>query len=754
MYQMRLLLSYPHLHQLQPPSLWIKVTSPNGGEVITEGDVFRITWASSPSIDRVSIGYKACYSCLDWIAFDTPNTGYYDWPVSVGYGTSQYTIEITGYQTGIGSAIDTSDAPFTVVKLPTATPANTSTPLFTSTPTIVPTFTMTPIENWPLSMTIISPSIGETLTYGETYRINWEAPPGVYYGMIAILSRCMGCTSDWDVEYNDLTPYTGYFNWDVIVDDPLNKEFAVYIEGRGSDSGFIVGWGYVGPFYVVYEGMPPVPTPTPTTAFTPPQMNTPTITPSPTITMTPTPTRDLLHLVVTNNADSGPGSLRQAIVNSAPGGTITFSPSLAGQTITLGSSLSIRKNLVIDGTGLDPRAEISGNGAVRILAIDVDAAVTLQSLILKKGNSADEGGGAILLNGDLTINNIIFTGNTAYQGGAISSPIYNTNLTITHSRFESNSAQQRGGAISVEFGNLTLQTSNLSNNSAGLVGGAVDLQRNGPYVMENNTFANNNAMSGGALAMESIEEAVAVKGNLFSGNHASLYGGALFEMSAYSSSYLTIENNTFFANQANEGSGALDIEDAALIRNNTFSNNRAPQKGASLYIGYNADVNLVNNIFEQNLDTAGCYRYISGNNSLTGNNNLVDDGSPACMPSIIADPLLGPLADNGGTTQSMALLPGSPAIDMGDDASCPAMDQRGTARPQGLHCDIGSYKSVVMATGTPTPTYTPVDTTSPTDIPTETPTPTLTHTGTQTPSRTPSLTPTRTPAPTDVCTDC
>ena len=304
------------------PTLWIKVTSPNGGEVITEGDVFRITWASSPSIDRVSIGYKACYSCLDWIAFDTPNTGYYDWPVSVGYGTSQYTIEITGYQTGIGSAIDTSDAPFTVVKLPTATPANTSTPLFTSTPTIVPTFTMTPIENWPLSMTIISPSIGETLTYGETYRINWEAPPGVYYGMIAILSRCMGCTSDWDVEYNDLTPYTGYFDWDVIVDDPLNKEFAVYIEGRGSDSGFIVGWGYVGPFYVVYEGMPPVPTSTPTTAFTPPQMNAPTITPSPTITMTPTPTRDLLHLVVTNNADSGPGSLRQAIANSARQATL------------------------------------------------------------------------------------------------------------------------------------------------------------------------------------------------------------------------------------------------------------------------------------------------------------------------------------------------------------------------------------------------------------------------------------------------
>jgi predicted outer membrane repeat protein len=648
---------------------------------------------------------------------------------------------LTDWQSVVGLTIESqnrfgSESYFIRAHVSSATLCG-DTPTSTPIPTIpistipIPTYqytatnTPTPTPEWPLSMTILNPSVGETLIYGETYRINWEAPPEVHNGMIAILSRCMGCTSDWDVEYSDLTPYTGYFDWDVIVADPLNKEFTVYIEGRGSDSGDIVGWGHVSPIYIVYEGMPPVPTPAATNTRT--ITSTPTITNTQTITPTPTPTRDLLHLVVTNNADVGPGSLRQAIADSAPGGTITFSPSLAGQTITLSSSLSIRKNLVIEGTGLDPRVEISGNGAVRILSIDVDAVVTLQSLILKNGNATAEGGGAILLNGDLIINNVVFIGNTAYQGGAISSPIYNTNLSITDSLFESNSAQQRGGAISVEFGNLTLRTSNFTNNSAGLVGGAVNLQREGPYVIEYSTFANNSAMSGGALALESVEEEVFINGNLFSGNHVDSYGGALFEMLAYSTSQLTILNNTFFSNQAGEGAGALEIEDSVSIWNNTFSGNQAPQKGASLYIGINADVELINNIFEHNLGTEGCYRYSPGNNTLMGINNLADYGSPDCMPTIIDDPLLGSLADNGGATLSMALLPDSPAIDTGDDANCPAIDQRGIIRPQGPHCDIGSYESIFTATVAPSDT--PIPTIhSPTETPTFTPTPTMTPT--------------------------
>ena len=56
------------------------------------------------------------------------------------------------------------------------------------------------------------------------------------------------------------------------------------------------------------------------------------------------------------------------------------------------------------------------------------------------------------------------------------------------------------------------------------------------------------------------------------------------------------------------------------------------------------------------------------------------------------DARLGPLADNGGPTLTMALLPGSPAIDAGDTALAPATDQRGFPRPAGLAADIGAFE--------------------------------------------------------------
>jgi hypothetical protein len=71
---------------------------------------------------------------------------------------------------------------------------------------------------------------------------------------------------------------------------------------------------------------------------------------------------------------------------------------------------------------------------------------------------------------------------------------------------------------------------------------------------------------------------------------------------------------------------------------------------------------------------------------------------------LTGNPLLGTLANNGGPTMTMALLAGSPAIDTGADSSCPSVDQRGATRPQGLHCDIGSYESSFTATPTPAPT--------------------------------------------------
>ena len=78
-----------------------------------------------------------------------------------------------------------------------------------------------------------------------------------------------------------------------------------------------------------------------------------------------------------------------------------------------------------------------------------------------------------------------------------------------------------------------------------------------------------------------------------------------------------------------------------------------------------------------------------------GGHNISSDGSanfPAPSSRNNLDPLLAPLAENGGLTPTMALLPGSPAIDTGDDSTCPPTDQRGVTRPQGLACDIGAFE--------------------------------------------------------------
>jgi hypothetical protein len=120
-----------------PSSMFVQVTDPNGGEILNVGNTHRITWDSTPDIDKVSLGYKSCDSCLDWIATNIPNTGYYDWNVFVGTPlNTQYKIYIIGYDTGTGSISDTSDEYFTVLQ-PTPTPTYTRTPTPTATPNAV-----------------------------------------------------------------------------------------------------------------------------------------------------------------------------------------------------------------------------------------------------------------------------------------------------------------------------------------------------------------------------------------------------------------------------------------------------------------------------------------------------------------------------------------------------------------------------------------------------------------------------------------
>jgi len=168
--------------------MFVQIVQPNGGEVLSTGTNYRIMWNSTPDIDMVTIGYKSCDSCLDWIATNIPNVGYYDWNVFVGNTVNtQFKIYIIGYDTGVGSITDVSDNYFTVLQ-PTPTPTHTATPIntptSTATKTVTPTNTATSTPTLPASSLTFLPiddayiaSGSPTINYGAATSLQVDNSP-------------------------------------------------------------------------------------------------------------------------------------------------------------------------------------------------------------------------------------------------------------------------------------------------------------------------------------------------------------------------------------------------------------------------------------------------------------------------------------------------------------------------------------------------------------------------------------------------
>ena len=139
-----------------------------------------------------------------------------------------------------------------------------------------------------------------------------------------------------------------------------------------------------------------------------------------------------------------------------------------------------------------------------------------------------------------------------------------------------------------------------------------------------------------------------------------------------------------------EGSAVAGIWDTTgmlQVTNCTLSSN--PSRGSSGGGLQSAGAVLINSILASN-SPVNCSGTI-----VDAGHNLSSDASCAFTNTGSlnnVDPMLGPLADNGGPTWTMALLPGSPAIDVGDDAAAPPTDERGVARPFGAASDIGAYE--------------------------------------------------------------
>jgi beta-glucanase (GH16 family) len=356
-------------------------------------------------------------------------------------------------------------------------------------------------------------------------------------------------------------------------------------------------------------------------------------------------------ITVTNLNDSGAGSLRQALQDIALGGTITFDPALAGGTLALTSGpLVPARSVTIDAADA-PGISLNGGGIHRVFIINAGLTVTVAHLTITNGYGFQLAGG-ILNNGNLTLDHVTVTGNT---------------MTTDAGDFW----QGGGGIYSGEGATLHLVDSSVVANNAGWSGGGVYSFFNTTTLIERSTIAGNIANDvGGGLRL--LGNATIINSTISGNTSTGWYGGAFF----MTDGVVGMTNTTIFGN---------------------VSPDWAP---AAVFVGTfgpgSATLNMANSIIAGNFNE-GCFLAPFGAGAVAINslgNNVFTDGTcfPVASDQIVGDALVGPLADNGGPTLTRALLAGSPAIDAGNNAVCPAIDQRGVARDTA--CDVGAYEFV------------------------------------------------------------
>jgi hypothetical protein len=301
----------------------------------------------------------------------------------------------------------------------------------------------------------------------------------------------------------------------------------------------------------------------------------------------------------------------------------------------------------------------------------------------RDNSSGGTGGGAISAY-TLTVTDSTLTGNTASSGtgGGIAA----TTVTVANSTLSGNSATAGGG---VAAPNVTLTDSTLSGNSAVGGGGGAIAHGSGTLTVTGSTLSGNSAALGGALinsGMGVLSVTATITDSTLSGNSAGS-GGAIYNSfgSGTGSATVTITSCTLSGNSANQGGGIYNAGGPAstTARNTILAGNTAPGS---------PDISGVLNSQGHNLIGDGT------------------DGSGYDPTDLVGtstnpiDPRLGPLQDNGGPTFTPALLPGSPAIDAGDNTNAPMWDQRGAPFRRIVNgtIDIGAFEVQARAHGRPT----------------------------------------------------
>ena len=399
---------------------------------------------------------------------------------------------------------------------------------------------------------------------------------------------------------------------------------------------------------------------------------------------------------------------------------------------------------------LDSDVHFEGEGTItaapnsRILHITEGASVEILGLTLSGGHPQTEEfecGGGIFNEGAAIIVNVTVEDSTATIGGGICN--YGTTV-LSHILLSGNTAELDGGGLA-NYGDAQMDLSTVRSNHATNGGGLYNSMFLSveTSLIEDNRVSDNEfrASLGGGLynhAHLSVARTV-IRGNEASCSEcaagAGIYnaGGATFLQSTIDSNValhgagitntneLVLDRSTVSRNRYNAITnfeiGTIEIVNST-ISSNLAGTSRPEQAGVGGIVSFGT-VSIESSTIADNgrtLDDAGglqqwSLRPVTIRNSIlvrnglncqvqfsaSAGNNVADDSScgEPVMPIVTdrwgVDPLLMPLADNGGVTETHALQPDSPAIDFGAD--CPDRDQRGFPRPALLACDSGSYES-------------------------------------------------------------
>lgn len=454
---------------------------------------------------------------------------------------------------------------------------------------------------------------------------------------------------------------------------------------------------------------------------------------------------------VRNLNDSGPGSLRDAIATAndrAGADVIVFRENLHG-TITLNGSLAITDSLSIKGGGAE-KLVISGDEVDRVFTIDegndgnflgvkisrltvTDGGnvaqggainnrenltlsgvkvlenstnvggtgggiyaplgnLTLRNCTISGNGAGGSGGGVFFAGGTLAVENCTFTSNRSLTGAGLYTAARNE-ANLSNSRFAGNHAISFGGAIQADFSSIKVQGCTITDNgSLGPAGGIAVV--GGTLIADTCTISGNAGNSGGGIYVNLAS--ADISRSTISHNTSFAAGGGIYMNLG---STVNVSNSTLSGNRASGNGGGIANPDSVLtVSNSTIAFNVAWSAGGGIWSGMPAT--LRSSIVGRNLATDApdlfsdkAAAVFTLHNCLIGNTygaNYTEVGTN----QLNQDPLLAPLASNGGPTQTHALLAGSPAIDHGVNPDNLLTDQRGGKfkRVKGPAIDIGAFE--------------------------------------------------------------